>query len=288
MFERDPTLAFRLEQFIHQFRADFRRREQAEWAAVYLQGLLRMGGRKTIENLARRVTLPDRLQVEDVSQALQHFINQSPWDEQKIYRRYHGWLAERFGEPGGLFVLDELVFVKQGRHSVGVQRQYSAALGFKANCQTAIALYYLSPDEFLPLSLRLYLPRHWLEDGARLHAAGVPETALRSPNKNMLALELLENARAAGLGGAEVTLACAWSRRDELAESVRDCGLSIREELPSSIVENLMNGRKEFQLELGLDHFEGRSWRGFHHHTCLVVLAYALLSLRAKEGICVK
>lgn len=31
--------------------------------------------------------------------------------------------------------------------------------------------------------------------------------------------------------------------------------------------------------ELGLDHFEGRSWRGFHHHAALVMLAYGFLLL---------
>ena len=39
--------------------------------------------------------------------------------------------------------------------------------------------------------------------------------------------------------------------------------------------------------ELGLDHFEGRSWRGFHHHACLVMLAYGFLALerlRAKDA----
>ncbi len=35
--------------------------------------------------------------------------------------------------------------------------------------------------------------------------------------------------------------------------------------------------------ELGLDHFEGRSWRGFHHHACLVMLAFGF-GLMSKSG----
>jgi SRSO17 transposase len=31
--------------------------------------------------------------------------------------------------------------------------------------------------------------------------------------------------------------------------------------------------------EVGLDHFEGRSWQGWHHHVTLVTLAYAFLML---------
>ncbi len=34
---------------------------------------------------------------------------------------------------------------------------------------------------------------------------------------------------------------------------------------------------RELKDELGLDHFEGRSWRGWHHHVALVLLAYAFL-----------
>jgi len=46
---------------------------------------------------------------------------------------------------------------------------------------------------------------------------------------------------------------------------------------------------KELKDELGLDHFEGRGWRGWHHHLTLVLLAYAFLVLRRrgrrKKGI---
>jgi SRSO17 transposase len=38
-------------------------------------------------------------------------------------------------------------------------------------------------------------------------------------------------------------------------------------------------GYQQMKEELGLDHFEGRSWRGFHHHACLVMLAFGFLAL---------
>jgi SRSO17 transposase len=40
---------------------------------------------------------------------------------------------------------------------------------------------------------------------------------------------------------------------------------------------------KELKDELGLDHFEGRSWRGWQHHVTLVMLAYAFLVLRRQQ-----
>jgi SRSO17 transposase len=45
---------------------------------------------------------------------------------------------------------------------------------------------------------------------------------------------------------------------------------------------------RELKDELGLDHFEGRSWRGWHHHVVLVLMAYAFLQdvrrRRSKKG----
>jgi SRSO17 transposase len=37
-------------------------------------------------------------------------------------------------------------------------------------------------------------------------------------------------------------------------------------------------GSQQMKEELGLAHFEGRSWRGFHHHVALVLLAYGFLA----------
>ena len=276
MLEQDRPVPQQVGYFLQPFRDAFHRREQAEWAAVYLQGLLQPGGRKSIENLARTLTLPDSQRVEDVAQALQHFINQSPWDEQKIYRRYHRLLAERRASVGGVFVFDEFAFIKQGRHSVGVQRQYSTVLGRKANCQIAVALHHLSPAGLWPLALRLYLPRHWLDDGERLDAAGVPPIAHKVASKNSLALELLDDAREAGIAATHVTVGNAWGRSEELGELVRQRGLDWLADIPASLTEIVCAARDELQNELGLGHFEGRSWRGFHHHACLVVLAYAL------------
>ena len=136
-------------------------------------GLLIDGERKSIEPLSRRVSLPDELDVKDPDQALQQFVNQSPWDHKPVLRRYRSLLARTFAGPDGIFLFDDVSFPKQGKCSVGVQRQYCGALAKKANCQVAVSVHDVSPKGHYPLDLRLYLGEPWLSDKERLDKAGV-------------------------------------------------------------------------------------------------------------------
>src|SRR5215212_8726136 len=196
-----PEVLDRLEDYADVFRDDFSHKKQATWCGIYLQGLLHDGERKSIEPLSGRVTLPPDLNAKDPEQALQQFVNQSPWDEQALARRYRQHLARTFASPEGIFVFDDTSFPKQGRHSVGVQRQYCGALGKKANCQVAPSVHYVSPTGHYPLAMRLFLPERWIEDEARLDEAGVPEESRESKSKGEIALELLDTVRGEGLPG---------------------------------------------------------------------------------------
>src|SRR6476620_9631377 len=120
----DPAVLDRLRDYAARFAPDFPQSKPARWAGVYLQGLLLDGVRKSIEPIARRVSLPADLRSKDPEQALQQFVNQSPWDEQKVLARYRTLLAARFADPKGVFIVDDTSFPKRGRHSVGVQHQY--------------------------------------------------------------------------------------------------------------------------------------------------------------------
>jgi SRSO17 transposase len=402
--ELDPAVLDRLRDYAMLFAPDFPQAKPAGWAGVYLQGLLLDGERKSIEPLSRRVTLPEGLISKDPEQALQQFINQSPWDEHKVLRRYRAHLAPTFAHPQAVFLLDDVSFPKQGKHSVGVQRQYCGALGKKANCQVAVSVHYVSPRGHYPLDLRLYLPDSWLTDKARLDNAGVPEAERRPLTKPAVALELLDRVRAEGLPGWAVVADAGYGvSRDfrqglgdrgltyvvgvtedfvvfpqpptwlpprpatggrpqtrpqlaeggrppvalgELAKRVRRRRVSWREgtkgrlsarfawlrvwpgqgwqrgecagaEPAWLLIEEQADGKLKYAFsnlpprtscvqavrlwksrwpveqgyqqlkeELGLDHFEGRSWRGFHHHAAMALLAYGFLLLerqRARE-----
>lgn len=181
--ELSPDILDRLAAFAADFRSDFNRPRQAAWCGVYLRGLLKDADRKSIEPMARDAVLPPGLAVADPDQALQQFVSQSTWDEQAVGRRYRARMAGAFASPEAIFVIDDTTFPKQGKHSVGVQRQYCGALGKKANCQCAVSVHYVAPAGHYPLNMRLYLPESWLAEPDRLDRAGVPEEARRPLSK---------------------------------------------------------------------------------------------------------
>jgi SRSO17 transposase len=168
------------------------------WAEVYLRGLLLDGHRKSIEPMAGRLRAIDG-GGSDYEQALQQFVNQSPWPDQPVRDRLARRVLAAVG-TGGFVIVDDTGFPKQGTRSVGVARQYSGTLGKVANCQVAVTLQYATGQEVFALDADLYLPEEWGTDRARLAAAGVPAGLGYRP-KWQIALALLGRARANGVDG---------------------------------------------------------------------------------------
>jgi SRSO17 transposase len=285
--------------------------------------------------------------------------------------------------------------VKQGRHSVGVKRQYCGQLGKKANCQALVSLTLALAEVPVGVGLRLFLPEDWCADAGRRAAAGVPEAVGYRP-KWRIALDEIDRVLASGarfgcvLADSEYGKAaefrqglsersCPWAvgilptqkvypadvrlasperkptgrprkhpmpsavsvAAAELIEARSDAfralswrtgtkgplraefaALRVRvadgpvaaraQHLPGAeawlVGEHRANGERKYYLanhpadtpletlaalikarwvceqmhqqmkdELGLDHFEGRSWRGLHHHALLRQLALAFL-----------
>ena len=81
---------------------------------------------------------------------------------------------ERQG-PIEAWIIDDTGFPKQGRHSVGVARQYCGQLGKQDNCQVAVSLSIANHHASLPVAYRLYLPKDWADDSERRRKTGVPE-----------------------------------------------------------------------------------------------------------------
>jgi len=108
----DSAVLDRLRDYAAQFADDFPQSKPALWAGVSLQGLLLDGEPKSIEPLSRRITLPEGLTSTDPEQALQPFVNQSPWDGKAVLTRYRAHLAHTFASPEGIFLFDDVSFPK--------------------------------------------------------------------------------------------------------------------------------------------------------------------------------
>jgi SRSO17 transposase len=175
----------RLETFMAPCVESFRREEPDQHAQTYVCGLLSDVARKNVESIAYRFG-QDRL-------PLQRFIGWAPWDDAPLRQELTRQVAEHLGDPGGVLVFDPSGFAKSGRESVGVARQWCGRLGKVDNCQVALYLGYGSSQGHTLVDMRLYLPKEWTQDKARLDKAGVPTAQRGYRSRHQLALEMLRD-----------------------------------------------------------------------------------------------
>jgi SRSO17 transposase len=133
-------------------------------------------------------------------QQFRHFISNSPWDHAPVVAQI-GQDADRLlgGKPTSSLIIDESSFAKQGDCSVGVARQWSGRQGKVDNCQVAVFGVLSDGQRHVPVDMRLYLPKRWIEDPARCDDAGVPPEARRLTAKSQHALDIVRQARARGM-----------------------------------------------------------------------------------------
>ena len=175
--------------FHEQFAPLFGRRETKQHSEQYLRGLLvQHAERRNAENIA--AAAPGA-----TARALQRFLTDAPWQYRPVISALHSFLGPRLSSLDGVFIFDETAAKKQGKHSVGVARQYSGTLGKVGNCQVGVYLAYASPRGHALLDGDLYLPQEWIADTKRRQHAGVPP-AVELQTKGDLALALLTRAQA--------------------------------------------------------------------------------------------
>src|ERR687889_1598178 len=184
-----------LEQLLARFGRLFVRAEPRGQAGRYLEGLLGPVRRKNGWQLAEHLgdARPWRTQ-----RVLSHVL----WDEEAARDLCRTYVVEHLGAEEAVGVIDETGFLKKGRHSAGVARQYSGTAGRIENCQIGVFLAYASVHGHSLIDRALYLPEVWAHDPARRGAAGVPaETVFAT--KPQLGRQMLARAFAAG-GAAPV------------------------------------------------------------------------------------
>src|SRR5215469_10482402 len=204
------ALAEELVTFQQPFAPFFRRREQREWAAVYLRGLLTADvPRKNSEAMALRLLLVGPHSQRQV-RALQQFISEGAWDDEALLAEHRRLVHETLFEEDGVLIMDGREVPKHGNHSVGVARQWCGISGKTENCQAGVYLGYASRKGAALLDRRLSLPKPWFapERRADWKACRIPnETPFQT--KHELAAQLVERVR------AEPHLRTAWLVCDE-------------------------------------------------------------------------
>ena len=140
----------------------------------YCMGLLLPGERKSVEPMAARLAPDD---IRRTHQSLHHLVADAPWSDEEMLAQVRQQVLPTMQKQGPVvaWIVDDTGFPKQGKHSVGVARQYCGQIGKQDNCQVAVSLSVSTWSSSLPVAWRLYLPEEWSQDSARREQAGVPE-----------------------------------------------------------------------------------------------------------------
>jgi len=187
--------------FADQFGGCFSRRPQRDAASRYLDGLFSDSERKSM-------------------QAMQHFVTHSPWEAESLWTRLRAVVPVRTG----LLAVDDTGLPKQGRHSVGVQRQYCGALGKIGNCQVAVSTVLLGDRLARPLTFELYVPQSWVADPVRRARGGMPDR-LRFREKWRIALGHVRRVVKAGFALTAVVADVAYGSTAAFRRGLEQLGL---------------------------------------------------------------
>jgi SRSO17 transposase len=193
-YSMDRDAERRLGEFFDRIGDVLGHKKRRESFALYAFGLLTEGERKSMEPIAARACA-DPEEVDAVHQRLGHFMVNSEWRDRDVRRvaARHAISAMVEREPITTWIIDDTGFLKQGTHSVGVQRQYTGAAGKITNCQVGVSLSITTETEHVPIDFELYLPESWTGDPKRRKEALIPkEVAFKT--KPELALGMLKRA----------------------------------------------------------------------------------------------
>jgi SRSO17 transposase len=149
-----------LKAFHENFAECFQRSESRDNFYRYMAGQFTQLERKSIEPIAFAIE-------GGKVRAMQRFVSDAPWDDEKISSRYRSLVAEDLGHPDAAIIFDESGFPKKGDDSIGVAKQYCGNLGKVENCQVGVFATYTSAYGYSLIDKRLYIPERWFSDECR-------------------------------------------------------------------------------------------------------------------------
>jgi len=173
----------------------FTQERVARSAAHFLDGLLGEERRKTGWMRAEAAGDPGPWRQQAI-------LGRGRWDADGLRDIVRDYALETLADDGAVLVVDETGFLKQGKASCGVARQYTGSAGKITNCQIGVFACYVTKRGHAFIDRELYLPKSWTDDKARMAKAHAPQEMIESAHggfatKPARALTMIERAIAA-------------------------------------------------------------------------------------------
>lgn len=146
----------------------FSQKRVAASAGQFLDGLLGNEQRKTGWMRAGAVGDPGPWRQQAI-------LGRGRWEADELRDIVREYALETLADEQAVLVIDETGFLKQGKASCGVARQYTGSAGKITNCQIGVFASYVSRHGHAFIDRALYLPKEWTDDPSRLKAAHVPD-----------------------------------------------------------------------------------------------------------------
>jgi SRSO17 transposase len=128
----------------------------------------------------------------------QAILGRGRWNADALRDIVRDHVVEHLAANDAVLVIDETGFLKQGRASCGVGRQYTGSAGKITNCQIGVFAAYVSRHGHAFIDRALYLPKAWTDDPVRMAAAHAPNGTTFA-TKPALAVGMIQRAIASGV-----------------------------------------------------------------------------------------
>lgn len=152
----------------------------------------------------------------------QAILGRGRWDADALRDIVRDYALETLADEEAVLVIDETGFLKQGKASCGVARQYTGSAGKITNCQIGVFASYVSRHGHAFIDRALYLPKEWTDDPDRLAAAHVPDK-VGFATKPQIARRMITRALAAKIPFAFVAADTVYGTGD-IATVLRKAG----------------------------------------------------------------
>jgi SRSO17 transposase len=189
--------AYSLRDVKARMRGLFLQERVAASAGLFLDGLLGDERRKTGWMRAEAAGDPGPWRQQGI-------LGRTPWDADALRDMVRDYVVETLGADDAVLVIDETGFLKQGKASCGVSRQYTGSAGKITNCQIGVFAAYVSRHGHAFIDRALYLPKAWTDERARMARCHVPADKTFA-TKPALAVQMIERAIATDVPFAWVT-----------------------------------------------------------------------------------